>query len=107
MGKKPEIKVFEPYFWCFLLSLRNYFTIKLPQKLTFGRYSLALLRYQSFGHEIWPYLCQNMAKLIELKISFIMRYHTYIVEKHLFGAKFGHILAQIWSNLMAKGLISQ
>ena len=62
MGQKPEIKVFDPYFWGFLLPLRNYFTIKLPQKLTFGRYSLALLRYQSFGHEIWQFLWQNIAK---------------------------------------------
>ena len=62
MGQKPEIKVFDPYFWGFLLPLRNYFTIKLPQKLTFGRYSVAPLGYQSFGHEIWSYLGQNRPK---------------------------------------------
>ena len=61
-GQTPKIKVFDPYFWWFLLALRHYITIKLAQKLTFGRYLLGLLRYQSFGHEIWPYLSQNRAK---------------------------------------------
>ena len=62
MGQKPKIKVFDPYFWWFLLALRHFFTIKLAQKLTFGRYLLVLLRYQSFGHQIWPYWGQNRAK---------------------------------------------
>ena len=57
----PKIS-YEGIFGCILLPLRHYFTLILAQKLTFGRYSLVLLRYQSFGHQIWPYWGQNRAK---------------------------------------------